>query len=269
MSDSSVKTCDLCGRLVVKGQSQCACGSRVSFSSADSGARQPFDYGKLLPVIPALGLIAYLYIGFNPAIIRFSGMPLLKVMLVTFIASAAVALLISDRAHKENWLLADTRFSGFSPPNWFAAVLIAWPVSFPLFMKVHYERTNPRRLKMAQAAHLAFLFAFAWVFFYGHASEKPAATVKPEQSNSAPAPVHQTPAKPSPVSAPSAVSLPQTSPASTLPPQEPPQQIPTATPYVPPKGPPIHRSVPSRQNTNSPSSANSEPGYGVDILGKR
>src|SRR5687767_12815864 len=91
MSQTTLANCPLCGRTVRAGQTACSCGAvlrdRTSPPPEDPQYLR-FDYGKLLPWLPAAGLLMLFLLVLPVSPIHFPGTRLLKVIAVLFILSA-------------------------------------------------------------------------------------------------------------------------------------------------------------------------------------
>jgi len=216
----TVRTCTACGRLLIPGQAVCACGTAAP--SHLQTRRQAFDFGKILPYIPLIGALILLYLVINPTLVIYTIMPALKIAAITFLASAAIALIASDRASKQDWLYAASPFSGLNPPSWFAGVFLVWPVFYPAFLYSHYKIINRRRMIFGFITGLLFIIALLWILLVSRkrlpewpVQPKPSATTT---SIPAPAVIQQAPLEttPAPTSFP-VMAPPVIGPATTAP----------------------------------------------------
>lgn len=90
-------------------------------------------------------------------------MPIFKIYAITAIASAMISAVIADRQNRQLSEGTDesdstmVSLSELSPSSWFLAVLIAWPVAYPLFLIVQFKYSAPLRMVFGILAGVFFL----------------------------------------------------------------------------------------------------------------
>lgn len=275
---NSAGTCALCGRLVVPGQKVCTCGAIYVEPTEQNGPEHTLRF--LLPVIPALGFMYLLYRIFQPGPLMFSVMPLVKVWAINAIACAAVALFVADRAFKSEAPITPGPLSALSPVSWFAAIVLLWPVTFPMFMKTYTRPTQPEKYRLGLAISLLFLLAFLYAGFVtrgqqpviSSAPQTKASEPPPPESRSTASPPSQGAAAPGASQAPA-----QTAPASAVVPASPATPAPgNANPSQPPvqpalAGQPAQPAQPAHPAADSRvvETLKNAPEVGVEILKRR
>ncbi|MGI8908595.1 MAG: hypothetical protein ACR2IE_19135 [Candidatus Sumerlaeaceae bacterium] len=152
--------CSSCGRELGVSQRTCLCGQVVrEVPGEDTSSR--FDYGMLLPWIPAAAfvlLVAWVpWLDYN----AHPGTKLLKIVGFTVLLSALFSLLDAERLVNEPPATPQLNFSG---PMWFLLQVLVWPVAFPLYLYAQYAKLSPRRMRAGWVTGGLFLVAalVAW-----------------------------------------------------------------------------------------------------------
>ncbi len=276
MSNDTTSTCPLCGRLILPKQEQCACGTVLrGMAAAGTEATGPskFDYGQLLPWIPYAGAaLLFIWLFAPPVMLHYSIMPLVKVYCVVVILSSMLALLAADRMKKMDWAYADSPLAQWTPQSWFGSLVLLWPVMMPVFLRVHYERMDPKRVTTGYIGVGLFMLLLLAVLIFGRSTPPEWTDTPPAEPPPSPSPVigqlQPAPAaNPAPTAAvqPAAASpssgSPVQSPAS--PPTQPASPAPATISPIPQVVPPVQPAAPGNSSsTNSPSA----PAYGINIL---
>ena len=269
---NEMQTCDLCGRLIVPGQVMCPCGARVSAPAAAPPV-DGRDLTWLLWAVPAAGLAWVIYRIIAPGDLLFSFIPLFKIYAVVAIASAATAAVLADRAARVQ--PAGTEV-GLPPVGWFFAVLMLWPVAFPIFVWNQLQEIYPGKARLALGAAGLFFAAILWANFVTR--RQPPANYFPEAKR--PAAAAPGPARPRPgVAAPPAQSPPGAAqaaapPAASAAPRVAPAAVPpqprSASPAsAPPAAAPAVLPPQQRSSGGGNKGQPKEESYGVEILKKK
>jgi hypothetical protein len=162
MEQGSGVECPLCGRSIRPSQMRCACGNVLRELKPQAAAARnsgpTIEYGAIALWVPvgAVILMLFFVLFANPA--HYPGTRLFKIVSITFLLSALLAALESERLKDRAWNMPETPFSGLTPASWFIAMLFGWPVTFPAFFYVHYLHHDETRMKRAWAAAGAFVF---------------------------------------------------------------------------------------------------------------
>jgi hypothetical protein len=109
--------------------------------------RKHFDYGIIVPWIPLAAVLLLISWMISPGMLVYSMLPVFKTYAVTAIATAVLCLLVARDAGSRDLSIGDMKTEGtLTPLQWFAGILIGWPVMFPAFLHSYYSNTKPRRM---------------------------------------------------------------------------------------------------------------------------
>ena len=129
------------------------------------------EYGAIglwVPVGAAVLMFFFVLLA-NPA--HYPGTRLFKIVSITFLISALLAALESERLKDRARTMPETPFSGLTPASWFIVMLVGWPVAFPAFFYIHYLHHDKTLMTRAWKAAGAFMFmlllCWAVVLFRG------------------------------------------------------------------------------------------------------
>lgn len=271
MSEQRAATCPLCGRFIPPMQKQCACGTVFQDQKPPGDSlswAKNVDFGVLAPWVPAVGVLLLLVWLFAPPLaLYYSLMPVIKVYLVVVILSSILALLAAEQLRKQGEPVVDTHITRLTTPALFGLLILGWPVTFPVFLRMHYEQSLPQRVKIGYLATALFILALLLVSFVVRRQQPAwnrdmrAAEVKPAAPTAASGndvPVQsEDPAAPSPATPP--VSQPAARPSTSVQPAVPAQQ----TPYIPQPG---ATAPPASGQPAQPVKPEPAADFGVNIL---
>ena len=154
-------TCKLCGRLVTPGQVHCACGAKLASAPSASANREPrLNLSPVLAAMPMVGAIAFAWYLWGSGA-GAAAAPVLKILLIVFIACAALAMLEVSRLTEEQEAIHPEEEPPWHPVAWFAFMLLVWPVAFPVYAWKMLRPANRNLFVTGAVSWVLFLAGFA------------------------------------------------------------------------------------------------------------
>ena len=214
--------CPLCDEPVSPTQTTCSCGAVLARRSALMEQVNQVNLRPALSWVCAPALVVLLWWAVAP--VPLHGFGLGRLYMLVAVTSAMLAMLIAHQVAEEETHspLDDYIVADFTPVKWFFALLIVWPVTYPLFTW-HFFSENDQSLRKRSWV-LAALFLILLVVVALRGKPAPAVQTKP------PATPHGTPAEVQPTPPPGA-------PPAAAPPITAPPPALTPTPVPPPPTP--------------------------------
>jgi len=211
---------------------------------------------------------------FSPGKLYYSMLPVFKVYGVTVIATAVLCLLVAEKTGSRNFGNGSSEAATpLKPLQWFAAILIGWPITFPAFLSAYFGDAKPGRVKAGWVNTALFIICILLLWFiarHGAPQWPGMATVKSKQPPSAAAPHAPQPVAIPPYTAAPPVAAPNAPAASPAPAIQTtprgngavPPAIPGATPQVP-----VNQSHSSQKGNRADSPG--APSFGLAVLQPR